>query len=305
MNQTFKDFEILVIDNNSTDETVTLINDYFPQLKVVRNRENLGFARGHNQAIHWSQSEYVVALNQDVVWAPDFLEKLVAFMDTHPQAGAVTGKIYSLRDGQQTNYLDSLGLKIFKNHRVIEIGHGEMDSGQYDSLKEVFGVSGAIPMYRRSALKSVEYEKQFFDEDFFSYKEDVDLAYRLRYAGWKAYCVPAARAWHHRSAKGPSNEMSKIQVAQNRKMKSRLTNYWSYRNHFYLLIKNLPEFSFKYLWPVFWYEVIKFFYVLFREPWNLKVLSEARRNRPKFLVKRKFIMDNRKIKLEEIDNWLC
>lgn len=303
-NQTFKDFELLIIDNGSTDDTVKIISDFYPHLKVVRHRENFGFAKGHNQAIHWSKSDYVLALNQDVIMQSDFLEKLVNFMDRHPLAGSITGKIYSLRDGQKTKYIDSLGLEIFKNHRIIEIGQGELDEGQYDYLKEVFGVSGALPLYRRKALQSVMLDQQFFDEDFFSYKEDVDLAYRLRYAGWKAFCVPEAIAYHHRSVKGAVKKISKLYIARNRRQRSKLINYWSYRNHFFMLIKNLPKFNLKYVWPVFWYEFLKFFYVLLREPKNLKVLSEVWRKRKQFQAKRKYIMDNRKIKINEIDKWL-
>jgi GT2 family glycosyltransferase len=300
--QNFQDFEILIIDNGSTDDTISLINERFPQLKIVKHRENLGFAKAHNQAIHWSKSDYILVLNQDVILEPDYLKNLVEFLDTHPQAGSVTGKILRLKDNQKTKYVDTLGLEIGKNHRVVEIGAGEIDEGQFNTNKEVFGISGAIPIYRRNALKSVEIDQPFFDEDFFSYKEDVDLAYRLKYAGWRAYYIASALAYHHRSASG-SEAKTTAKIAKNRGTKSNFTNYLSYRNHFYFLIKNLPAFNFHYLWPVFWFEFLKFFYILIFETKNLKVLGEVRRNRQKFFAKRHAIMSKKKIKLGEIEKW--
>jgi GT2 family glycosyltransferase len=303
-NQTFTDFELLIIDNHSTDDTLELIREKYPHLKIVEHRENLGFAKAHNQAIHWTKSDYILVLNQDVILKPTFLENLVLFMNQNPQAGAATGKILRLQEDQKTNYIDTVGLKIFKNHRVIEIGAGEVDEGQYNEIEQVFGVSGAIPIYRRTALASVADNKQFFDEDFFSYKEDIDLAYRLRYAGWKAYKVPTAVAFHDRSVAGPIKEMSKFQIAKHRRRKSGFANYHAYRNHLYFLIKNLPQKKLKYLWPVFWYELAKFIYILFFERKNLKVVGEVWRNREKFIDKRKKIMISKKIELSEIDNWL-
>jgi len=303
-NQTFTDFDLLIIDNHSTDETVELIREQYPHLRIVAHRENFGFAKAHNQAIHWSKSEYVLVLNQDVVLAPTFLEELVKFMDHNPKAGAATGKILRFLDDQETKYIDSLGLKIYKNHRVIDLGQGEVDQGQYDKVTELFGVSGAIPMYRRDALQSVEMDKQFFDEDFFMYKEDVDLAYRLLYAGWESFCVPLAVAYHDRSVSAPSQELTKAQMAKNRKLKSKFANYYSYRNHLFLLIKNLPKFNLKYVWPVFWYEFMKFVYILFRETHNLKIVGEVWRKRKHFQAKRKKIMASKRIDLEKINKWL-
>lgn len=303
-NQTFKDFDLLIIDNNSTDDTLAIINEMYPHLRVVKNRENLGFAKAHNQAIHWSKSDFVLALNQDVVLHPDYLRSLVEFFDQNPQAGSASGKILRLQDGMQTSYIDTLGLKIQKNHRVVEIAAGELDSGQYEAVEEVFGVSAALAMYRRKALQSIEYQKEFFDEDFFCYKEDVDLSYRLRYAGWEAFYQPLAVAYHNRSVSG-SEAKTKMKIAKNRKRQSKFANYLSYRNHWYLLIKNLPKFNFKYIWPVFWFELMKFFYILVMEPKNLKVFKEVIKNRKKFLQKRKFIFENKKIKISDINSWLA
>ncbi|HCC22774.1 TPA: hypothetical protein DF272_01190 [Candidatus Falkowbacteria bacterium] len=303
-NQTFTDFSLMIIDNGSTDETLELINEKYPHLKIVKHRNNLGFAKAHNQAIHWTDSEYVLLLNQDILLEPDFIAKLVAFADTRPDSGAFTGKILKLQDGQKTKYIDSLGLRLFKNHRVIDLGAGEMDDSQYDAVEEVFGVSGAIPLYRRAALTAVEMDKQFFDEDFFSYKEDVDLAYRLRSAGWKAFKVPPAVAYHDRSVALPQKDMSKLELAKARRHRSKFANYYSYRNHWYFLIKNLPDLKPKHLLPVLWFEFIKFFYILFFETANLKIIKEVWAERHRFQAKRRLIKAKQKARTEDIDSWL-
>ena len=135
--QTFEDFSILIIDNGSSDKTLELINEKYPHLKVVKHRENHGFAKAHNQAIHWSSSDYVLMLNQDIILQPHFLENLVKFMDAHPEAGSVTGKLLSWHHQQKTNYIDTVGTIVYKSLRVVDEGSGELDQGQFDKEKEM------------------------------------------------------------------------------------------------------------------------------------------------------------------------
>jgi GT2 family glycosyltransferase len=300
MNQTFKDYSVLIIDNGSTDETLALLDERYPQLKVIKHKDNFGFAKAHNQAIHWTKSDYVLCLNQDVVLAPEFLAELVAFMDNHPMAGSCSGKIYRLQDEQETKYIDTLGLKIFKNFRVIDAASGEVDEGQYGVSDEVFGVSGALPFYRRKALEETLYQQEYFDESFFSYKEDVDLAFRLRLAGWESWRIAKAIAYHDRTVSAPADKMTKVQVFKNRQRKSKFANYLSYRNQLYFLAKSLPKISFR----VFLYEVVKFLYVLFFETRSLKAWLELIRHWPALKLKRKVIWKNKKIKDEDLVRWL-
>lgn len=299
-NQSYKDFSVLIIDNGSTDETAEIICERFPQWKIIRHRENLGFAKAHNQAIHWTDSEYVLCLNQDVVLAPDFLAEAVKFLDAHQLCAAISGKIYRLQDDQMTKYVDSLGLKIYKNFRVIDRECGVVDEGQFDNPEEVFGASGAVPVYRRKALEEVRFQQEFFDESFFSYKEDVDLAFRLRLAGWQCWFVPSAAAYHERTVSAPLSEMTRYQVAQNRRRKSAFANFHSYRNHLYFLIKCLPKFSLR----VFLYEALKFIFVLFFEPKNLRAWRDVFANWKILRQKRTLIWKNAKVGALEIIKWL-
>jgi GT2 family glycosyltransferase len=303
-NQTFKDFSVVLIDNGSHDQTLELLAERFPQLKVVRHKENIGFSKAYNQTIHWSKSEYVLCLNQDVVLEPTFLAEAVKFLDEHPLTGSIAGKIYRLQDNQKTKYIDSVGLRILKNYRVLDIGTGELDDGQYDIAKEVFGVSGAVPVYRRKALDEIAFEKEYFDEDFFSYKEDVDLSHRLILSGWECWRVPTVVAYHDRTVTIPTNKLTKLEIARNRKHKSRFANFHSYRNHLFFIYKNLPKFSLRFLWPIFWYELLKFFYVFFRETKNMKAWSNFFQLYHQLKLKRTFIQKNRKLKDEELATWL-
>ncbi len=199
--------------------------------------------------------------------------------------------------------LDSVGLKIFKNHRAIELGAGEVDNEKWNTAREVFGVSGAAPVYRRRTLEESSIDGEYFDQDFLSYKEDIDLAYRLRLFGWKSWFLPEARAYHDRTARcdGKKN----IDAACQRKNKSPFINYHSYKNHLFLLLKNVPAgIWWCYGYKIKWYEFKKFIYLLFFEVGTLKSLGEFLKKLPKMRKKRRWIMGHRKVTVAEIKQWL-
>jgi GT2 family glycosyltransferase len=268
-------------------------------------------------------------LNQDIILEPNFLEVIVKFLDAHPDVGAVTGKLlrWDFLNNKKTNQLDSAGLKIFKNHRVVELGAGQTDSDKWNISQEVFGVSGAAPIYRRKALEDVAIprsstlrsaffrvaqqsrtndpladEREYFDVDFFSYKEDVDLAYRLRLFGWRAWFLPEARAYHDRTARGSGEK--NIDAARQRKSKSAFVNYHSYKNHLFFLAKDVPAGVWRrYGYRIKWYEFKKFVYLLIFESRTLGSLREFFKKLPKMRKKRKWIQKNKKVGVAEIKRW--
>jgi GT2 family glycosyltransferase len=236
--QTCRDFEVVAVDNASEDGTRGVLAAWqkrreFP-LRILHSRENLGFTGGHNKGIETALStdaEWVVVLNADVILAPDFLECLLEDVDApgHDQVGAVTGKILRA-DGpalERTDVLDTVGIWMTRTGRHFDLAGGERDNGQYDRPAEVFGVSGCVALYRRAALEDVRISTGFFDDDFFLYREDVDLAWRLRGRGWTARCVPSAHAWHRRR-----------NLPERRRQMSRLSNLHSVKNRFLLRINN-------------------------------------------------------------------
>lgn len=304
--QTFRDFSLFILDNGSTDGTVEYLkNSLLPvtNCRLEFNEENIGFAAGHNQAIRATEGDYVLMLNQDIILEPNFLEEIIKFLD-NKEVAAVTGKLlyWDFANNQKTDLIDSVGIKIFKNHRAIELGAGEMDLEEWSAPREVFGISGAAPVYRRSALSEVAINGEIFDEDFFSYKEDLDLAYRLRLAGFKAWLIPTARGYHDRSARSVAKTDSAVVKA--RKSKSSFVNYHSYKNHLFFLLKDVPAgVWWRYGYLIKWYEFKKFIYLLIFETRTLGSLGEFFKKFSRMWKKRKWIMKNKKADMVEIKKW--
>lgn len=311
--QTFQEFFLLIIDNGSTDDTIRYVKENYPQHKLIEHKQNAGFAKAHNQGIAWTDSDYVMLLNQDVILEKDYLVRAMDFLEKNPDVAALSGKIliWDFINNQKTRIIDSLGLKVFKNHQVTDSGQGEEDAGQYNEVKEVFGVSGAVPIYRRHFLEKIKIRpsglmspQEYFDEDFFSYKEDVDLAFRLRLAGHKAIYLPFSVAYHDRSVRG-TNDASNKAIKKSRASRDKVIKMYSYKNHLLLLLKN-EFFSnlFKYFFPIFWYEFKKILYILIFEQSTLEGLKLFFRQKSRILKKRRYIIKNiRKIKAKELAKW--
>ncbi|MFA4873133.1 MAG: glycosyltransferase family 2 protein [Patescibacteria group bacterium] len=245
--QTFSDWSVLLVDNASSDGTLSYLAERWPQYRIVRNRENAGYARAHNQAIHFTESDYVLTLNPDVILHEWYLARVVEALDQNQHAGSATGKILraqgnpgELGNSTFSRTLDSTGILIDRRRWFRDRGAGEEDRAQYDSSTEIFGPSGAAALYRRKALESTAYREkervEYFDELFHSYKEDVDLAWRLQRRGWRALFVPRARAYHYRRAGTTGTDLRTI-WHEHASRTARIT-FLSYRNHIFLLVKN-------------------------------------------------------------------
>jgi GT2 family glycosyltransferase len=322
--QTFKDFKVLVIDNASEDGTVEHLRKNYPQVTVLQNFKNLGLAKAYNQAIKFWESEYVLLANQDIILQLDFLEKLIKVAAHHPAAASFGGKILKLSHDEDKRDLgpeiiDTTGIVATKSRRFYDRGAGEEDKGQYDQAGEIFGLSANLVLYRREALEKVKIKNlknregfkftttfdyyEYFDEDFFMYKEDVDLAWRLQLAGYSAWYLPSAEAYHYRSAFGHA-EFNHLITIKDRRRKSKFVNRLSYKNHWLVLVKN--EFWSNFLlhlpWIIF-YELKKFVYVLVLEVGTLKSVGEFFRLLPNIRDKRKQIKILRRVGAKEIRKW--
>lgn len=196
--QTHANLETIVVDNGSADGSVEVVRRLAAGALIVENHENLGHCRGQNQAIDASHGQYFLPLNPDVTLDPEYIAALVASLETRPEYGSAIGKMWLL-DGASDRVLDGTGLFVDRRRHQYLRGHGQVDRGQYDEPGEVFGADGAAPLLRRTMLEDCRLFDQVFDEAFFAYMEDVDLAWRARLFGWKAWYDPAATSVHDRS----------------------------------------------------------------------------------------------------------
>lgn len=287
--QTFHDFELVIRDNNSTDGSAAFASCIVPYARVIMQKTNDGFSRAHNATIRETSSEYVCILNPDIVLSEQYFGECVSFLDAHPSVGAVSGlliRVKSLTETGKSDTIDSSGLRFSAFGRATNLFAGKPLSVVLGPLR-VLGVSATAAVYRRSALEDVAVHSEYFDEDFFMYKEDIDLALRFALRGWEAYTLPSCRAWHVRSTAQKIFERPSVFI-----------NQLSYRNHWYVLIKSVPEkFFIQYGFLIAFFECCKFLYILFAEPRTLTVFADVLRNAKKMLEKRKIIMARKTVEL--------
>ena len=309
LKQTYKNFEVLVIDNASDDETLKRAKK-FP-IKTIENKKNLGFSAGHNIGIKQSRGGYVLCLNQDIVLDKDFLKNAVEAMEKNPacrrgrdKIGSVQCKLLKIRNINQpkSKTIDHTGLVILKNRRVIARGQGERDKGQYKA-GEIFGVDGAAPIYRRKALEDTKINDEYFDEDFFAYKEDVDLAWRLRLYGWKAVYQPQSIAYHLRTA-GERAVRNYISVAKERRKLSKFAKFHSFKNDRLMRIKNeLPDLFFRDILYIIIKEIGAWAYVLIFERYTWKAIKSLIKQIPRAWRKREIIMARKRVGIKTMGKW--
>jgi GT2 family glycosyltransferase len=188
--------EIVVVDNGSTDGTVDWLR-LQADVTLIANATNRGFAAANNQGFTRSSGAHVLLLNPDVELGREYIERCLQHFD-RPEVGSVTGKL--LRAAPE-GIIDSTGHNVYRVGWAENRGEELPDRG-YDGAEEVFGVCAAAAVYRRQALESAVVDGELLDESYFSYIEDVDLDWRLRWFGWQAWYEPTALARHHRSASG-------------------------------------------------------------------------------------------------------
>jgi O-antigen biosynthesis protein len=207
------DSEVFVVDNNSVDGSVNMVKEKFPDVKVIENHENIGFSKANNQAIKISQGDYVLLLNPDTVVEDDTFEKIIAFMDSHPDAGGLGVKMV---DGNGTFLPESKrglpkpSVAFYKIFGLAKLFPKSKTFGQYhlsyldeNQTSEVEILSGAFMLLRKSVLNKIG----LLDETYFMYGEDIDLSYRIVKAGYKNYYFPETRIIHY---KGESTKKSSI-----------------------------------------------------------------------------------------------
>jgi len=291
--QSYAPLEVLVIDNDSSDRTEDVVRHYEASCRFIKNTQNIGFAAAHNQGIRLTEGELYLALNPDVELTPSFIEEMVHAMDVDPLVGSVSGKLLRFASENGAPVIDSTGIYMTPTLRHLDRGSGEPDRGQYDRLQYVFGASGAAALYRRHMLDALSIDGEYFDEDFFAYREDADLAWRAQLLGWKALYTPRAVARHERSV-----------LPERRKSLPAAINMHSVKNRFLLRVKNqtLGEILVLLL-PSLWRDLQVVVYVFLFERTSLPGLTFVARHWGRVLAKREWIQSRRKVTAGQMLRW--
>jgi GT2 family glycosyltransferase len=286
--QTYPRLELIVVDNASTDASLHCFAPCAGSIQILKNLCNLGFAHAHNQAIAVAHGDYYLALNPDVAMEPEYVSRLVSALEQYADCGMAGGKL--LLNSRQ---IDSTGLFLDRKRRQYLRGHMELDTGQYDQSGEVFGIDGAAPLYRRAMIDDIAENSQFFDESFVTYKEDVDVAWRARWLGWRAWYIPAAQARHTRTFRPGQRQRGNPDSRR-----------YSVRNRYLTLFKNETLVGWRRDWlHILTYDVGIVGYLLFVEQASLAAFVDIYRLWPAMHRKHHTIMSRKRVADREILQW--
>jgi GT2 family glycosyltransferase len=290
--QEYSELEVIVVDNGSIDGSTELIRQNYPTVNVIAYTENHGFAQAFNNATRISNGSFVLSLNPDVTLKPGFISHMVRAIKSDARIGMVAPKLLQAWD---STLLDSTGLFIDQRRRTYDRGQGSVDSRQYDSNNQVFGACGAAALYRRSMLEDLKVGDQFFDEDFFAYYEDADLAWRAQWMGWGCVYVPEAVGLHIR---GYGDTLLK------RRIKNHYGPRFALRNRYLMILKNDDFRGFLHDLPLILFtEIPRWLYLVFVSPRSLLGIVDFIRLIPPTWKKRQEIRAVRRTQSADLRHW--
>lgn len=299
LGQTVKDLKFYAVIAGNEDESREYLEENFPEVEIIDPGYNVGFAHGHNVIFSSVDAQFFQLINPDLIISADFVEKMLDSFEGSTDIGAVGGKLlkYNFDHDTPTKIIDSTGVIIRKTGRALDRGQHETDTGQYDQQLELMAVSGAAAMYSRVALDDIieqgsDGTPQYFDEDFHSYFEDVDLCWRMYNRGWKIRYQPDALAWHGRAVASSTGGYSRIvSYVQHRRKIPLAVRRLNYKNHFFMFMKNSPKWYLRF----FGREIFYNFYVLLIEASVLKALPQMWNELPAMWRKRRDLKLKRQI----------
>lgn len=287
----------VVFDNGSHDETVEIAERN--GIPVKRSYENLGYSRGHNCNLEGEAFDYALLLNADVVLEPDYLERVLVAALSVDRAGMVGGKLFRMgRNGKPLvqngrPVLDSAGMIFTPAQRHFDRGSNQQDQGQYERRQLVFGITGAALFCSREMLEDLKVDGEVLDEDFFSYREDADLAWRAQLRGWNAVYEPLATASHLRVA-----------LPSKRASLDPLINYHSLKNRYLMRTKNMDWAVWRKCFPYLWLRDVGCMgYVLLRERTSLAAYRKVWELRERTSRKRQLIQQGRRVPHNALAKW--
>ena len=296
LRQQYSPLEVVVVDNASMDGTRGILAGYEDRIRVIYNNCNSGFAAAQNQAMGRSTSDWVLVLNPDVVLLPGFIEQLVEGAQMDPQVGTICGRLLAIgRDLQvpAKPLIDSVGLYFTPAMRHFDRGWHEPDEGQFCEMEYVFGASAAAALYRREMIADISDHGNFFDPDFFAYREDADVAWRAQLLGWRCLYTPGAVGYHVRTV-NPDNRHAVPAVL----------NMHSVKNRFLMRVKNMTGGLYRKFWvPTTGRDLLVLGGCLLREPKSLPAFWRIARCFRRTLAWRRRIMSRRRVTDESLAHW--
>lgn len=288
--------EIIVVDNASTDGTIDILEQFEDRCRVQYNEENSGFAAAQNQAIGLSQGEWVLTLNPDVLLLPNFIQALVDAGQFEPRIGTVCGKLLTMSPHFEIParaVVDSTGIYFNPMLRHLDRGSQEVDNGHYLNYEFVFGATAAAALYRRSMVEDISVDGEFFDSDFFVYREDADVAWRAQLLGWKCLYVPFACGYHVRKV-----------LPGNRRALPPEINMHSVKNRFLMRIKNISRDLYRRnFFSITARDALVVACCLVREHTSLKALWFLARNWSRVMAKRRQIQARLRVDDAYMASW--
>jgi len=296
LEQRYRNKEVIVIDNSSTDGTIDILEQFEDRCQIIYNEENVGFAAAQNQAIGLSAGDWVLTLNPDVLLLPNFIQALVDAGNFDPNIGAVCGKLLTMSatfEIPAKPVVDSTGIYFNPMLRHLDRGSQEVDNGHYLQYEFVFGATAAAALYRRETIDDISLDGEFFDSDFFVYREDADVAWRAQLLGWKCIYVPYARGYHVRKV-----------LPGNRGALPPEINMHSVKNRFLMRIKNIsPDLYRRNIFSITMRDIMVVMCCLVWEHSSLRAFWFLARNWRRVMAKRAKIQRKRRVDHAYIASW--
>lgn len=293
--QTYHRTELILVDNASRDGTQTVLSRYANRAKVVFNQENRGYCGGNNQAIAMSYGHFVLLVNPDVVLKSDYLENAISAIYQSPKIGTLCGLLLLGNENDRDCEVDGTGLCISRSRRMYLQDYGIRLRDLNRQAGEVFGVDGALPLYRREMLEDVSIQGEFFDEMFFAHKEVWDVSWRARIFGWKSFFEPKCIATHKRNFKPGSLSLRKKQDSG--------IKMHAVKNEIIMIIKNEDMTNFlRDMIIIITRQLAILAYVIFFERRSLSAYTFVFANLKSILLKRKLIKAKQRIPVKEAVN---
>jgi GT2 family glycosyltransferase len=306
------DVEVIIVNNDPQQDVLGAIGEYASDRRttIVEMGFEGDFPRAINRGIERASGDLVMLCNADLFPSPTYLSTLREFFDRRPRAGAASGKLirYDLERGEVTNVIDSAGLILTRQRRLKTRGEGEVDAGQFDAEREVFALDGAAIVLRRPALDDIMVDGEYLDENFVAHKEDHDLSWRVRLAGWECWYVPGAVAYHARTTRGLGSmaylkSIGEFHRQQGEKGDSVRRN--AMKNQWLLLLKNEDGYNFIRDAPfIVARELAVLGHSLVFSPRSLKAIPMTIRILPETLRKRRAAKGRQRMHAAALRRWL-